>query len=93
MSQTFHTFANKLELSKDVVYHFVHPRFLENFFYLLRAGSDGIPDTTLINFIYKVDGNYKVKFSVYDKVEEINNIVNKEQKTYYIVLDNEYNLL
>jgi hypothetical protein len=90
LNQTFSVIADKLPLSTDKVYKIFYPASIENSS-LIKGGSQ-ISDNALINFIYQVDGDYLVKFTTYNELEEVNGIV-KEEDAYYIILDKEYNLL
>ena len=91
MKQTFFRIANQLELSKDKTYHFVFPP-TAHYFYLLRSGVDNLPDHTLINFIYQVDGDYQVNFIKYNDITEVDQIIPKPD-AHYIIIDSQYNLL
>ena len=91
MAETFHAIAERIKLSKNVTYNLIYPQNIDNHFYLLRGGVDGISDMTLINFIYKVDGHYKINILTYDDVNEIDNLL-KNKDEHYIVIDHEYRL-
>jgi hypothetical protein len=90
MYQTFRTIANEVELSKAKTYYFIFPPN-EHYFYILRGGTGGV-DNTLINFIYKVDGDYRVDYIEYHDLKEINQLV-REKSAYYFILDAQYHLL
>ena len=90
LNQTFSVIADKLPLSTNKVYNIFYPASIENS--SLINGDSQISDMTLINFIYEVDGDYPVKITTYNNVEEVNGMV-KEENAYYIIFDKEYNLL
>jgi hypothetical protein len=90
LKQTFSMIADKLPLSTEKVYNIFYPASIENS--SLIKGVNPISDMAVINFIYQVDGDYPVKITTYNDVEEVNGMV-KEDNAYYIILDREYYLL
>ncbi len=93
-SLTFNTVTRKIKPDNLKTYYIIYPENIDYHVFFLREPDD-IGDKSIINFIYKMDGDYKIKYKKYKTINDLD-VIEKAaniRSGHYIIIDHEYKLM